>query len=166
MLAAVGLGLLAFNGLSMGRGEFLVLISALCFAAHIVALSHWSPGTNTWALTTIQMMMVGGINFLASLKNGFQLPPDSGVWIAVMYTAVFASAYGFIVQTWSQSFMSATTVGVIFTTEYIFAAIFGVMFGHEHLTTRVLFGGVLVMIALYIITWDEGRVSTSSERIS
>ena len=85
------------------------------------------------------------------------MPPDSGVWTAVIYTAVFASAYGFIVQTWSQSFMSATTVGVIFTTEYIFAAIFGVIFGHEHLTQRVFVGGVLVMVALYIITWDEGR---------
>ena len=156
-LAAIGLGLLAFNGLSMGQGELLVLISSLCFAAHIVALSHWSRGTDTWALTAIQMMMVGGINFIASLKNGFQMPPDSGVWTAVIYTAVFASAYGFIVQTWSQSFMSATTVGVIFTTEYIFAAIFGVIFGHEHLTQRVLVGGVLVMVALYIITWDEGR---------
>ena len=116
------------------------------------------------------MMMVGGVNFLFSLKNGFQMPPDSGVWQAVIYTALFASAYGFIVQTWSQSFMSATTVGVIFTTEYIFAAIFGVLYGHEHLTNRVLLGGVLVMIALYIITWDEGRTPhtdlQSRERMS
>ena len=170
LLAAVGLGFLAFNGLSMGQGELLVLISSLCFAAHIVALSHWSKGTDTWALTTIQMMMVGGVNFLFSLKNGFQMPPDTGVWSAVIYTALFASAYGFIVQTWSQSFMSATTVGVIFTTEYIFAAIFGVLYGHEHLTSRVLVGGVLVMIALYIITWDEGRTPQthlhSRERMS
>jgi len=156
-LAALGLGLLAVNGFSIGLGEFLVVISALFYAGHIVGLSDWSAGANTYALTILQLATVGVICFIASLKNGFHMPPDSGVWQAVIYTAIFASAFAFIVQTWVQSFMSATSVGIILTMEYIFAALFGVWFGHESLTLRIVLGGGLVISAMYIIISEEGR---------
>jgi drug/metabolite transporter (DMT)-like permease len=160
-IAAIGLAFLSLNGLSIGIGEFLVLISAAFYAAHIVGLSEWSTGSDTYALTVIQLGTVGILCSFASLKGGFQMPPDSGVWKAIIYTAIFASAFAFIIQTWVQSFMSATSVGIILTMEYIFAALFGVWFGHEALTFRVLVGGSLVIAAMYIIITDEGR-----ERIS
>jgi hypothetical protein len=156
-LAAVGLAFLSMNGFSMGLGEFLVVISAAFYAGHIVALSEWSAGANAYALTVLQLGVVGVICFIASLKSGFHMPPDSGVWKAIIYTAIFASAFAFIVQTWVQSFMSATSTGIILTMEYIFAALFGVWFGHESLTLRVVIGGSLVIAAMYIIITDEGR---------
>jgi len=156
-LAAVGLAFLSMNGFSMGLGEFLVVISAAFYAGHIVALSEWSAGANAYALTVLQLGVVGIICFIASLKSGFHMPPDSGVWKAIIYTAIFASAFAFIVQTWVQSFMSATSTGIILTMEYIFAALFGVWFGHESLTLRVVIGGSLVIAAMYIIITDEGR---------
>jgi len=160
-LAALGLAFLSMNGFSMGMGEFLVVMSAAFYAGHIVGLSEWSAGADTYALTVLQLGTVGVICFIASLKSGFHLPPDSGVWKAIIYTAIFASAFAFIVQTWVQSFMSATSTGIILTMEYIFAALFGVWFGHESLTLRVIIGGSLVIAAMYIIITDEGR-----ERIS
>ncbi len=161
-LAALGLAFLSMNGFSMGLGEFLVVISAAFYAGHIVGLSEWSAGANTYALTVLQLGTVGIICFIASLKSGFHMPPDSGVWKAIIYTAIFASAFAFIVQTWVQSFMSATSVGIILTMEYIFAALFGVWFGHESLTPRVIIGGTLVIAAMYIIISDEGRERISS----
>jgi drug/metabolite transporter (DMT)-like permease len=156
-LAAIGLGFLSLNGISIGLGEFLVLMSAIFFAFHIVALSHWSPGRDAYALTMIQMATCGIISLVFSAKNGVQLPPDRGVWVAILYSAIFASAIAFMVQTWTQSFMSATTVGVVLTLEYIFAAIFGLLFSHEHLTWRTLIGGTFVMAGLYLIVLMEGR---------
>ena len=156
-LAAIGLGFLSLNGISIGLGEFLVLMSAVFFAFHIVALSHWSPGRDSYALTMIQMATCGVISLIFSAKNGVQLPPDHGVWVAILYSAIFASAIAFMVQTWTQSFMSATTVGVVLTLEYIFAAIFGVLFSHERLTWRTLIGGTFVMAGLYLIVLMEGR---------
>ena len=161
-LAAIGLAFLSLNGLSIGIGEFLVLCSAILFAFHIVALSHWAPSRDAYALTMIQMATVGVISLIASAKNGLQVPPDHGVWIAIIYCAVFASAIAFMVQTWTQSFMSATTVGVVLTLEYIFAAIFGVLFSHEHMTWRTLLGGAFVMGGLYLIVIIEGRQEVSA----
>lgn len=160
-MATLGLELLAFNGLHIGRGEFLVFLSAILFAFHIVALSHWAPGEDVYTLTMIQMAVVGLVALCTTVKGGIHMPVDSGVWAAIIYTAICASAIAFMVQTWAQSFMSATTVGVVLTLEYIFAAIFGVIFSHEHLELKTLVGGGFVMVGLYLIIFFDTR-STSS----
>jgi len=154
-LAFAGLAMLSFKGLSIGVGESLVLVSAILFAGHIIALSEWSNGMDTYALTLIQMAMVSAISFLGGFKQGIEAPHDSGVWQAILYTAIFASAFAFLVQTWTQSFMAATSIGILLTMEYIFAAVFGVIFGHETLALRTLLGGSLVIIAMVVIIKSE-----------
>ena len=154
-LAFAGLAMLSFKGLSIGVGESLVLVSAILFAGHIIALSEWSNGMDTYALTLIQMAMVSAISFLGGFKQGIEAPHDSGVWQAILYTAILASAFAFLVQTWTQSFMAATSIGILLTMEYIFAAIFGVIFGHETLALRTLLGGSLVIIAMVVIIKSE-----------
>lgn len=154
-LAFAGLAMLSFKGLSIGVGETLVLVSAILFAGHIIALSEWSNGMDTYALTLIQMAMVSAISFLGGFKQGIEAPHDSGVWQAILYTAIFASAFAFLVQTWTQSFMAATSIGILLTMEYIFAAVFGVIFGHETLALRTLLGGSLVIIAMVVIIKSE-----------
>ena len=157
LLATAGLLILSFKGLHLGLGEFLVFISALLFAAHIVALGEWSSGMDTYALTVVQLGTCALLTSLASLKSGFHTPPDAGVWWAIIYCALFATAVAFIFQTWAQSFMAPTTVAVILTMEVVFAAIFGILFAHESMTSKTAAGGALVMVARYLIIWAEGR---------
>ena len=161
-LATAGLMFLSFKGISIGVGELLVLISAVLFAFHIVSLGEWSSGLDTYALTILQLGTSAVVTFTASLKSGFHLPPDSGVWSAVVFTAVFATAFAFIIQTWTQSFMPPTTIAIILTMEYIFAAGFAVIFSHESLTLRTLSGGSMVIAAMYLIIWAEGREKISA----
>ncbi len=161
-LATAGLMFLSFKGISIGIGELLVLISAVLFAFHIVSLGEWSSGLDTYALTIMQLGTSAVVTFIASLKSGFHLPPDSGVWSAVIFTAVFATAFAFIIQTWTQSFMPPTTIAIILTMEYIFAAGFAVVFSHESLTLRTLSGGSMVIAAMYLIIWAEGREKISA----
>ena len=164
-LATVGMAILSLRGLSIGLGEFLVLIGALFFALHFIGLSRWSPGRDAYALTMIQMATVGVLAFIGSLKSGFHAPHDHGVWVVIIYSAIFASALAFIVQTWAQSFMSATTVAIVLTMEYIFAAIFGIILAHESLTWRTIVGGLCMTVGLYlVILFDDqsGKLSSAS----
>ena len=89
--------------------------------------------------------------------EGYSLPPDSGVWSVVVFTAVFATAIAFIVQTWSQAHMSATKVAVILTMEVVFAAAFAIVLGGERLTIQTAVGGVLVVVAMYLIVLKEQK---------
>jgi len=157
VLSMLGLAILALKGLSLGLGEFLVVLSALFFALHIIALSRWSPGRDAYALTIIQMATVGVLALISTAKTGLHAPHDKGMWVAIIYTAIFASAFAFMVQTWTQSFMSATSVGIILTMEYVFAAVFGILLVHEHLTLRVTIGGTCMMIGLYLAILFDGN---------
>jgi len=154
-LATIGLALLSLRGWSIGFGEFLVFISAIAFAAHILALSKWSPGRDVYAMTIVQLGMCALLTGSISFSQGFQAPPDSGVWGVVIFTAIICTAVAFIVQTWSQAHMSSSKVAVILTMEVVFAALFAVVLGGEILTLQILAGGALVLIAMYLIVIKE-----------
>lgn len=155
VLATVGLGLLSIHGFSVGIGEMFVLASAFFFAAHIIALGKWSSGRDAYAMTVIQLATCAILSGLASIPGGYSPPPDSGVWAVVVFTAVICTAVAFVVQTWSQAHMTTSKVAVILTMEVVFAALFAVIFGGEHLTVQATLGGLMVLVAMFIIVLKE-----------
>ena len=154
-LATAGLALLSLKGWSLGFGEFLVFLCAIAFAAHIVTLGQWSNGLDVYALTVVQLATCALMTGALSITQGFDLPVNSSGWLVVFYTAIICTALAFIVQTWSQAHMSATKVAVILTMEVVFAAIFAVLFGGESLTIKALFGGIMVLTAMFMIVLKE-----------
>jgi len=162
-VATAGLALLSFNGFHFGLGEFLVLMSALLFAMHIVGLGEWSKGLDTYALTVLQLGTCAVVTFVASLKSGFRAPPDSGVWFSIIYTALFATALAFIVQTWAQSFIAPSSVAVILAMEVVFAAGFGIWLLDEPVTLRIALGGILVIASMYLIILLDQRKTKVEE---
>ncbi len=154
-IATIGLTCLSFQGFSINFGAFLVLICVIFFSAHIIALGEWSAGRDTYAMTITQLATCSAITGVASIPGGYVSPPDKGVWGVVIFCAVFATAFAFIIQTWAQSVMSPTTVAVLITNESVFAALFAVWFGGEILTPKIIIGGILVLISMYLIVLTE-----------
>ena len=160
-LAVLGLGILSVEGWSVGLGEIFVLISAVLFAIHIILLGSWSKNFDAYALTVMQLI---GCALLASIPasiNGFVAPPDTHVWAVIIFTALFATAIAFVIQTWSQARISTTKVAVILTMEVVFAALFSFMYRMEPFTLRLALGGTLVLIAMLAIV--QPRVPSSSQ---
>jgi drug/metabolite transporter (DMT)-like permease len=154
-IAMIGLILISYNGISIGTGEILVLISAIAFGAHFVALGEWSNGKNTYALTLIQILTVSAIATVCAFINGFEVPPSASVWQAIAFTAVFATFLAFLVQTKAQSVMSATVASVLLAMETPFAVVLGVLILNDPLTVRIIVGGSLVMIAMGVVIWSD-----------
>ena len=155
-IATAGLGLLSLKGFSVGIGELLVLISALCYTGQIIGLSKWSEGRDVWAMTFMQIIVVAIVTGIAALIEGFQTPPDSGVWGVIVFTAIVCTVTAFVVQTWSQAILESTKAAVIMTMEVVFSALFAVTLGGEVLSLRTLIGGLLVVISMYTIVFHEG----------
>ena len=156
-VATVGLAFLSIHGFSVGFGELLVFVSAIFYALHIIALSQWSSGRDPYAMTVVQLAMCALLSGVASIPGGYSPPPDAGVWGVVIFTAVFATAIAFIIQTWAQAHMTSTKVAVILTMEVVFAAIFAIIFGGESLTLQSAIGGILVVGAMYLIVIKESK---------
>ena len=165
IVATIGLFFISYNGVTIGLGEILVLISAFIYGAHFVALGEWSDGKNTYALTFIQVVTVAALTSIFAFKDGFQIAPDSTVWLAILYTAFFATFLGFLIQTKAQSVMSATVASVLLATETPFAVFFGLYFHSDPLTLRIITGGSLVMVAMALVIWSDNRKS-SMRRLS
>jgi drug/metabolite transporter (DMT)-like permease len=161
-LATFGLALLSLHGWSMGFGELLVLISAIGFGAHIIALSQWSSGLDSYTFTVVQLATCALLTGVISIGQGYEAPTDTTGWLVIFYTAIICTAIAFMIQTWSQAHMTPTKVAVILTMEVVFAAIFALIFGGESLTVQALIGGILVVIAMFaiVIKGEESVEST------
>jgi drug/metabolite transporter (DMT)-like permease len=159
-LATVGLALLSLNGWAVGIGELLTLVCAVLFAIHIVGLGEWSSQYKPYAFTLLQIGAVAVISLIAAIHEGITVPPDPGVWEAVVITGVLATALAFLVQTWAQSLVSATRAAVVMTMEPVFAGLFAVIIVGDQLTGRTLGGAACILAAMFIINLRTGRSAT------
>jgi drug/metabolite transporter (DMT)-like permease len=155
LLATIGLGLITIKDAAFDFGQVWTMLCALGFALHIVGLSRWSPGKDVYALTVIQLATVALVCWIGAVPDGIQAPLDGTVWFAILFSAVFATALGFFIQTWAQSIMDASRVAIILTMEVVFAALTSVAVGQEVLAVQTIIGGTLMLIAMLVIEWPR-----------
>ncbi len=150
-LATAGLALISLRGFSIGGGELLTVGCAACFALHIVGLGEWSAGSDAFGLAVVQLLVVTALCGLAALPaGGLGPPPNAGVWGAVGLTAILATAFAFVGQTWAQAHLPPARAAVILTLEPVFAGVFGVLVGGDRLGLRTLGGATLVLVAMLV----------------
>jgi drug/metabolite transporter (DMT)-like permease len=156
-LATVGLALISINGVSIEAGQIWVIICALLFAAHIVGLGAWSKGLNSYALTVVQLAVVAVVSWIGAVPDGVQAPTDFSGWFAILFTALFATAVAFFVQTWAQGHMDASRVAIILTSEVVFAAAISVAVGQEVLQLKTILGGLIMIAAMLLVEWPSRK---------
>ncbi|EIL90191.1 DMT family transporter [Rhodanobacter spathiphylli] len=150
-LSTLGLGLLSLNGVSVDLGVWLTLASAALYALHIVLLGQWSRPGDAFGLSAVQMVAIAVVCLLATAPHGPVLPPDRGAWLAILYMALIAGAGAMLMQTWAQSHLPAARAAIVMTTEPVFAAAFAVLLGSDVLSWRMLVGGGLILVAMYLV---------------
>lgn len=158
VLATVGLGVLALNGFSIGYGELITLSSAVLYALHIVGLGAWSSTQDAVGMTILQIMVIAVVCTLATVHDGIVLPDRTSDWVSVVYMAVIVGALGLLGQTWAQAHLPPTRSALIMSMEPVFASFFAVWLGGEDLTTRLLLGGSMVLVAMLTVELAPRRV--------
>lgn len=154
LLATVGLGVLSLNlsgGFPIGRGEILTLVSALLYAGHIVAAGHFSTHENAMSLTVVQTVVLAALCWVAALPGGIQVPTRAVDWVWLLYLALVCGALTIFLQIWAQAYVEPTRAAVIMATEPVWAAVFAVMFGGEHVTWRMVLGGLAIVSAMMLV---------------
>ncbi|MBA3233503.1 MAG: DMT family transporter [Propionibacteriales bacterium] len=151
VVAAVGLGFLSLQGLSVSPGVMVIFCSALLYAVHIIGLGRWSTGESAFGLAVVQMVVIAAVCTLVSAPNGIGAPDTVGGWSSLVYMAIVAGALAILAQTWAQAHLAPTRAAIIMTMEPVWAAFFAVLFGGESLTGRMLVGGGFVLSAMYLV---------------
>ncbi len=153
VLALIGLGFISITGVSIEIGQVWGLLCALLFALHIVGLGRFSAGLDSYTLTFVQLFFVAVVSWAGALPDGYQGPPNAEVWIAILFTALFATVFGFFIQTWAQARMEPSRVAIVLTLEVIFAAVIAVAVGQEVLSLQTIIGGAIMVIAMVTVEW-------------
>jgi drug/metabolite transporter (DMT)-like permease len=149
-VAVATLGLAMLSGIHGGSvlGVMLVLAGSAVYSLQIVLLERYAPRYEPLALTFVEMVaaMIGLAVVAAALGEFDVVPRGWTVWGALLVTGVFASAFGYLVQSWAQQRASATRIALIFTLEPVFAGIFGYALADDRLGA-VGWGGCVVILA-------------------
>ncbi len=151
-LAVVGLLLIAApTGLTIGLGDGLVLVCALGFAVHFVLLGRFAGSSPLPALVTLQLAVTAIVTgLLSAATERAPIPTETGVWVAIVVTAVLATAAAFFLQTSAQRFISPSRTTLILTMESPMAALFGYLMLKERLGARGFAGAALILAAMLV----------------
>jgi len=148
-LSTVGLGLL--SGIDSGRigGDLLVLGGSAAYSLQIVLMERHAPRYDPLAFTQAEMLACfSGFAAIALALGQVELPRGWTVWGALLVTGVFASALGYLVQTWAQRRTSATRTALAFTMEPVWAGIFGFWLAGDRLGAWGWGGAALIMAGI------------------
>lgn len=158
LVAVSGLGVITLHGLSMNLGDVLTISCAALFALQIVGVGRWVSTGDAYGLATVQLLTVGVVSLVAQAPRGVGLPSSGGEWRAVLVTALAATAFAFVVQSWAQTRLSAVTTSLVFALEPVFAAVFAWAAG-EPIGGSVLVGGALVVASIVVLgLGSPGRI--------
>ena len=150
-LSTVGLALL--TGIDTGRlaGDLLVLAASLVYSVQIVLMERYAPRYDPLALTQAEMLAAfGGFAVVAVATGQLEVPHGWTVWSALLVTGIFASALGFLVQTWAQRRLSAARTALAFALEPAWTALFGFWLAGDRLGTVAWMGCALIMAGIVI----------------
>ena len=126
LVATAGLAMLSGIHAGSATGDLLVLAAAAVYSLQIVLMERYAPCHDALAFTFVEMAAAfAGLLVVALAHGDLSVPHGWTVWGALLVTGVFASALGYLVQTWAQRRTSATRTALVFTMEPVWTAFFG-----------------------------------------
>ncbi len=148
MAATAGLALMTLRDIGGGLnpGDVLTFFCAVGFAAHIVALGHYSESMSLQVLSVSQLASAA---LLSLISLGWAERPrvqwSLSVVCAILVTGLLATALAFTIQAWAQRYTTSTRTGLIYALEPVFAWITSFVVAGVGLSGRAAAGAVLIL---------------------
>ncbi len=157
LLSIVGIGAVFYDGIGMEgaslTGDLLILAAAIGVGGYTVlsmpVLQRYSPlAVATYpALFAAPAVMLFASPFFVGLDWG---SVDTGAWLAVAYSAIFATAFAFAAWQRGISRVGANRVLVYQYLITITGVTSGIVFFGESLGVNKVIGGLVILIGVYL----------------
>ena len=150
-------------GISVGRGEAWTLLCAALFAAQVLCVDRFAPGTDVLAFSCVQQF-IGAICslpflFLASERACYTPERLSAAALPVAYIGIFSSGIAYTFQNLGQVRTHPAIAAVIMSLESAIGAICGYAVFGDVLSPRQLVGCAVMLAAVVLsqIFAQKGR---------
>ena len=159
VLAVVGLFLLSVKAdFTMGYGDTLLLVGAVGWALHILAIDHYAPRAAPLLLSLGQFIVCGCLAMVVSVFiETTSWEQVRAATYVLIYAGVITVGVAYTLQVIAQERADPTHAAIILSLEAVFGALGGYMFLQEQLSGRELIGCVLMLMGMLIsqVTWSD-----------
>lgn len=155
------LGLFLLTGADLSQlnfGAVMCLASAALYAIYIILSKCFVEKVDAMSLGIWQLGFSSLYALVGTLLLETPVLPHTGkVWMAILGLALVCSAYGWVMQTVVQSYISAEFTSIMFSLEPIFTAIFAFLFFGERLAGLSYLGTLLIFLGVLIVIYQPKK---------
>ncbi|MEC7969532.1 MAG: DMT family transporter [Pseudomonadota bacterium] len=159
VLAVVGLFLLSVKAdFTMGYGDTLLLVGAVGWALHILAIDHYAPRAAPLLLSLGQFIVCGCLAMVVSVFiETTSWEQVRAATYVLIYAGVITVGVAYTLQVIAQERADPTHAAIILSLEAVFGALGGYLFLQEQLSGRELIGCVLMLMGMLVsqVTWSD-----------
>ncbi len=158
-LAVCGLYLLCMSEkLVLERGDLYILLCALTFAFHILAVGYYAARTDGIKLSCLQFLISGavGIAFMFIFETP-QIKDILACCFPILYAGIFSCGLAYTFQIIGQKHVSPAVASLLMSFESVFAALSGWAILGEHLSIKELSGCILMFCAVLLAQLPEKK---------
>ncbi len=145
-LAVIGLYFLTSIGsFSLSKGDFLELIGAFFWAAHILIIDYFSKKTNPLILSALQFAICSALSLITSLFiETITLNILNLAIVPILYGGICSVGIAYTLQVIGQKHAPPAHAAIILSMEVVVGAFGGWFILNESLGTRGVVGGLLM----------------------
>ena len=158
-IAIAGLYLLCMNeSFSVSGGDIIVLISAVAYAIHILAIGYFAPKVDCVKLSCFQFLVCGVISVVFMLI--FEKPDFNNIvkaWLPIIYAGALSGGAGYTLQTVAQKWTKPSVASLLMSFESVFAVLAGAVILHQIPTIRESLGCVFMFISIILIQLYDNK---------
>jgi drug/metabolite transporter (DMT)-like permease len=152
IFAATGMYLLTTTSdLAVSRGNFLVLISAVCWALHVLTIDRFTKLIDPLRLAFTQFLICGILSgLIAIITEKIELNSIFAALIPILYGGLISVGIGFTLQVVAQKEAHPSHAALILSLEAVFAFLGGIVILQEILTGKRIVGCLLMLTGMVI----------------
>lgn len=154
----IGLCFISLDGVDsfteINRGDYFLLAGSITYAFHVVIVEQTCIAiqeVKPMLLALIQLFIVGIFGISLAISSGKTPTVISSFAVyGILFLALLGSLMAYIVQMWAQKYSPAPHVGVILSTEAVFACMFSYFILGEIFTLFMWIGALFVLFGILL----------------
>lgn len=153
VLCLVGVGFVALDDFSIGRGDLLTLVGAAFFALDMAVVGHVGRTRDVSVLTFWMFLFVGTFSLIATTFFEPAVPAEMwtpGTIGQLAFLAVMCTTVGLLLQNQALSHVPPATGSLLLSLESPFGVLFSVLMAGEVLTGKLVLGFVLIFLSIVL----------------
>ena len=149
-----GLAIIGLYGFFVQLGDAILFVSAFVWTAHILIVDRFANRVDVIEMSAAQIFIVMILSFTAMFAlETPSLTTMLNAWFPIFYGGLMSSGIAFTLQLYGQKYAEPSTAAILMSFEAIFGALAGWFFLNEVMSSREIFGCVLMLAGMFATQW-------------